>query len=589
MQSLRLYLLICSFLVVAVAKAQGYEVRYLRADTAGGPLPSFLQRKFTVQYEAATYLQKLPADLQSRGYLAASVDSVRFDSLAAEVALYLGEQYHWATIRTAPQDAALLDALRWPSGGLAQKPLNWEQWAGWQQRILDYLEERGHPFGKVQLDSMILEAGTVSGRLLIDRGPAYTIDSLRIVGNAQVRPEVLERYLDMPKGSAYNRRKLEAISARIRELAYVQETAPATVSLQGTGAIINLHLQPRKSSQLNALVGFLPNSKEGGTKMQFTGEANVLLRNSLGAGETIGLNWQQLQVSSPRLTLLYQHPYLFQSPVGLLFNFEMLRKDSSWLNLNFNFGGTYALGGNRTASIFLQRRQTILSTVDTTAIKFSRRLPLLADVASNNLGVSYTVTTTDYRFNPRRGWEFSVTGTAGTKKVRRNSQVLEIKDTSFNYARLYDTVKLSTYQLRMTAMAARYTPMGKQSVLKTGINAGLFQSGSYYFNELFQVGGYKLLRGFTEESEFLSHYLVGTAEYRYLIGPNSYFFGFVDGGWGRNNAAGGVNYKYIGTGLGLSLETGAGIFNLAWAVGRRNDTELNLRQSKVHLGFVNYF
>ena len=34
----------------------------------------------------------------------------------------------------------------------------------------------------------------------------------------------------------------------------------------------------------------------------------------LGAGETIGLNWQQLQVKSPRLNIIYQHPYLFNTP-----------------------------------------------------------------------------------------------------------------------------------------------------------------------------------------------------------------------------------------------------------------------------------
>lgn len=588
MQHIRSYLLFFFLSFFLFAKGQNYEVRYLRADADGAALPARLQSKFTAQYEAEAYLQKLPADLRQQGYLAASVDSVRFDSLQAEVILFLGQQYRWANVRTRPEDAALLEALRWPSGGFAEKTFNWEQWLSWQQRILDYLEEAGHPFGKVQLDSMVLDQAAVAGLLQIDRGPAYTIDSLRIIGGANVRPEVLERYLDLPKGSPYNRKKLEAISARLRELAYVQETAPATVSLQGTGAIINLHLKPRKSSQLNALVGLLPNSQNGGTKMQITGEANVLLRNSLGAGETIGLNWQQLQVKSPRLTLLYQHPYLFNSPVGMLFDFEMLRKDSSWLNLNINLGATYALGGNRTASVFLQRRQTILSTVDTNAIRASRQLPQLADVASNNLGVAYTVNTTDYRFNPRRGWEFNISGAAGTKKIRRNNQVLELKSPDFDYASLYDTMKLNTYQVRFIGTAARYTPVGRQSVIKTGLNLGVFQSGSYYFNELFQVGGYKLLRGFTEESEFLSHYALGTVEYRYLIGANSYFFGFMDGGWGKNNV-GGKQYNYLGTGLGLSLETGAGIFNLAWAVGKRNDTELNLRQSKVHLGFVNYF
>ena len=50
-----------------------------------------------------------------------------------------------------------------------------------------------------------------------------------------------------------------------------------------------------------------------------------------------------------------------------------------------------------------------------------------------------------------------------------------------------------------------------------------------------------------------------------------------------------LNYNYFGTGLGLAFDTKAGIFNLAWAIGKRNDTELNLRQSKIHFGFVNYF
>ena len=96
-----------------------------------------------------------------------------------------------------------------------------------------------------------------------------------------------------------------------------------------------------------------------------------------------------------------------------------------------------------------------------------------------------------------------------------------------------------------------------------------------------------MLRGFDEESQYLSRYGIGTVEYRYLIGQNSKFFVFADGGWGR-----GINKEpigYLGTGAGMSFETRAGIFNLVWAIGKRDDTEFNLRQSKVHLGFVNYF
>jgi hemolysin activation/secretion protein len=99
-----------------------------------------------------------------------------------------------------------------------------------------------------------------------------------------------------------------------------------------------------------------------------------------------------------------------------------------------------------------------------------------------------------------------------------------------------------------------------------------------------------LLRGFDEESQFASQYAVLTAEYRYLLGRNSYFFGFVDGGYTKNaSLKSSPAYNYIGTGLGMAFETKAGIFNLSWAVGKRSDSRFDFRQSKIHLGYVNYF
>ncbi|HYK55634.1 MAG TPA: hypothetical protein VEV15_04085, partial [Flavisolibacter sp.] len=137
--------------------------------------------------------------------------------------------------------------------------------------------------------------------------------------------------------------------------------------------------------------------------------------------------------------------------------------------------------------------------------------------------------------------------------------------------------------------AAHFMPLGKQSTVKFGLQAGIYQSANYFRNELFQIGGYKLLRGFDEESQFVSQYAVGTLEYRYLIGLNSAFFAFFDGGYGKHLQEINLGHTYLGTGLGLSFETKAGIINLAWAIGKRNDLEFNLRQSKVHLGFASFF
>ncbi len=572
-----------------LAKAQSYVVHYSGADSATAELLQ-LEGKFTSRPEAESYLNNLPTLLQAKGYITSSIDNIIYDSSQAKVQLYLGEQYKWAKISTQPKDEELLQAIRWPARSFSNNGFDFPAFQTWQEKLMNYLEENGYPFARIYLDSISIQDKEIAALLQIDRGPLYAIDSIRIHGAVKISKEFLERYLEIPEKSIYNKKKLQAISQRLKQVTYIEEERPSSLTMLGTGSILNLYLKPKKSSQVNVLAGFLPNSNPDEKKrFLITGEANVLLRNSMGAGETIGINWQQLQAKSPRLNLLYDHPFLFRSPLGLNFTFDMLRKDSTFLNLNMQLGGNYMVSATQSASVFLQKRQSILSTVDTFRVRQTRRLPQEADVSSNNLGVAFQINTTNYRFNPQKGAEFSVSAAAGIKKVKKNNQVLELKDPSFNFESLYDTAKLKTYQLRVIASAAKYFPLGKQSVFKTGVNAGIFQSGNYFLNEFFQVGGYKLLRGFNEESEYLAQYAIGTLEYRYLIGLNSNFFGFIDGGWGRNPLQEKRNHTYIGTGLGMSFETKAGIFNLVWAIGKRNDTELNLRQSKVHLGFLNYF
>ena len=98
------------------------------------------------------------------------------------------------------------------------------------------------------------------------------------------------------------------------------------------------------------------------------------------------------------------------------------------------------------------------------------------------------------------------------------------------------------------------------------------------------------MRGFDEESIYASRYAVTTAEYRYLVGRNSFLFTFVDFGWVSNTASSAkVSNTYIGAGLGLALETKAGIFNVSFAAGKRNDLDFNIQQSKIHFGYVNFF
>jgi len=555
-----------------------------------------LQTEFTARAVCVEYVNKLPSLLQAKGFVTASLDSIFFDSTSANLVIYLGQQYKWAYINAAAADPQVLAVSGWNEKLFADKPINFDQLKGLQENMLVYLENNGHPFGKVFLDSIILNEDSVKATLMIDKGPLYKIDSIRVYGDAKISNDFLQRYLEIPNGSIYNREKLLLVSKKIRELSFVEEEQPSNMSLLGTGSVLNLYLKPRRSSQINALIGFLPNNDQlSSKKLLITGEANIHLRNAFGGGEALGLNWQQLQVKSPRLNIFYTHPYIFNSPFGIDFSFDMLRKDSSYLNINLNAGTAYVLSESESGKIFLQHFQTIVSQggVNEANVIATKTLPPIADISSLALGLEYAKNKTNYRLNPRSGYEFRIGGTAGKKKIKKNNEILELKDPSdpgFDFESLYDTVKLKSYQLRMIAAVAKYFPIGKQGTVKTGVNGGALLSDNIYRNELFQIGGYKILRGFDEESQYASQYAVGTLEYRYLIGLNSFFFGFVDGGWARNNSQDSkYSHTYISTGLGLALETKSSLFTNAWAVGKRDDIPFNLRQSKIHFGFVNYF
>jgi hemolysin activation/secretion protein len=150
-------------------------------------------------------------------------------------------------------------------------------------------------------------------------------------------------------------------------------------------------------------------------------------------------------------------------------------------------------------------------------------------------------------------------------------------------------VKQNAYQFRVNFAGAKFVQLGRQTTLKFGANAGVFQSPSIFRNEHFQIGGNRLLRGFNEESQFVSQYGVGTIEFRLLSGLNSNFFGFVDGGWGKYPLEKVRSHTYISTGAGLAFQPKAGLINVTWAVGKRDDAAFNLRQSKIHIGFVSFF
>lgn len=543
---------------------------------------------FPSSAECYAYIKQLPIVLQAKGFISASVDSTYKDSASIHIQLFVGERYTWKNLVVDDKDWSMLHDAGIKQDIFTAKPFNPLQVVQLQEKVLDYCENNGYPFAKLQFDSIQLSTNEVTAKLVIEKGIPYKMDSIRLYGNAKINKSFLYRYLNILPNTLYNKEKLAAINQRLLELPYLQQAQPWRLNMLGSSYLLDLFLQQRRSNQVDAIVGFLPANQQLGGKLLFTVDAKLNLQNAFATGETIALNWQQIQPQSPRLNLVFQRPYIFNSQFGLDFSFDLYKKDSAYLNLNTSIGVQYLLGAKQKVKVLLQSFRTNLLDVDTNTIKTTKQLPTIIDASITSIALEYELANTNYRFNPSKGNEIKLSFAGGNKKTRQNNAITQIKDPLFNYSKLYDTINANSYQLKARLAAAQYFPLGRFSVFKTALNAGIMQSPQIFRNEMFQIGGYKLLRGFDEESIFTNQFVVGTLEYRYLIDLNSYFSVFSDIGQASNKITG-ISNTFIGGGFGFAFQTKGGIFNISYAAGKRNDLPFNLRESKIHLGFVSLF
>lgn len=560
-------------------------------DTASVPYAPYITR-FNTYKEAYDYVQAIPATLVRKGYPLASVDSLAAQDTLLEAWLYTGQLFRWMQLASTGIDPKALQAAGFRESQFRNQLFETERLNQLMERLLQYYENNGYPFARVYLDSVHINGDSVNALLKADPSVAYRIDSIRLLGGAKLKSAFLQRYLLMPNGSLYSKEKLTQVDKRIRELTFLSLIQPADLSMLGSGATLNVYAKPRKSSRADFLLGFLPNANNSG-KMQVTADVNLDLKNMFRNGESILFKWQQLQPKSPRLNLGYVQPYVLGSPFGVDLAFDLFKKDSSFLLLQAQVGIPYAVSAQQTAKLFFQWQLTSLlpGAVDTIAIRNQKKLPVNIDASVANIGLQFDWNRTDYRLNPRKGYEWRWTGTIGIKNIRKNNDILSINDPAYDYNKLYDSIRLRNYQLRLKAAGAHYLPVGKRATIKLGLQAGYYGSPEIFRNDLFQIGGYQLLRGFDEESIYATRYAVLTAEWRLLIDQNSYVLFFSDGGLSVNRFQDvNIQNQYISGGLGILYETKAGLLNLSFAIGKRNDVPFNLRSaSKLHFGYINYF
>ncbi|MEM9829864.1 MAG: BamA/TamA family outer membrane protein [Bacteroidota bacterium] len=540
---------------------------------------------FPSQAEAHQAASKVITDLQQAGYFQAHFEPLTAtDSLAYRVRIHPEKPFQWAYLRSGNLDPILQANSGYRDELFLQQPFRYADFQKLMDNCLEYSENNGYPFASIRLTDVAIKDEEVSATLDYQPGSLIRFGELNIQGTDKINPEFLEAYLGIRTGTIYSEKKLTQIASRLQRLPFLSLTGSVETRFQNEVADVYLPLVYQASSQVDGILSVLPTEGQGG-EILLTGELNILLRNLGRSGKMFALNWQRLQVASQQLSLEYDHPNVLRSPLSLGVNFNLLKEDTLFLNQQANLTMSYLVKGNHRIRVFGDWRRSRLigeSTVVTNEEQSS-----LANTSVRGGGVGYDWNQVDQLLFPRRGYLLSVNGRVGQKSTSR-WQARDIQQSPQFYQNQRST------QWAGELSFAQYYMLRPTLGIYNRLKAGGLMDTQLFTNELYRLGGLKSLRGFVDNSLFVSQYALSNLELRWLLEPEnalpSYIFAFYDQAWVKqNNPEGYSTDTPLGLGAGISLSTSAGLFSLVYALGRSSNQTLSFSASKVHFGYISRF
>lgn len=547
----------------------------------------------------ASKVRRCIEHLRNFSFLEASADSMVVDTASGTgwAFIHLGPAYYWDMLENGNLGTEEYQYLLVNGGDLSNRPAEAHPPQLISKRMVEWAANQGFPFASARLDNILIKDSTILASWFFDKSKLVRIGKLQVEGNANISTTFLENYLDLRPGSLYNEERLRSVRKKIEELTFLRENRDMVVNFRDDEAIVNLFLAKKASSRFDFLIGLQPRDRAFDLiqprQLIFTGTLHADLANAFSLGERIKASFEQLRPETQDLKLGFNLPYAFGLQFGADLNMQIYKRDSAWLDVIYDIGVQYLFDGSNYLKVFWNKSATNLLTINEAIIRATKKLPENLDVTNETFGLEYRMRKLDYRLNPRKGWELWVKGGAGERRIRKNSLILALADTSevFNYESLYDSLNLQSFQFRTRFEASAYIPVFQRSTIKFSLSGGyLFSQEGLFRNELFRIGGNKLLRGFDEETIFSNLFTVLTAEYRLLIGRNDAFFVFADFSYAEKNTVNDFRVDHpIGFGSGLVFETGVGMFGASIAFGRQLNNPIDFTAPKIHFGYINLF
>ena len=430
------------------------------------------------------------------------------------------------------------------------------------ETALNYLNKlqtsKGSPFSFVQLSNLIVKKNKLTSTLISQSAPNRKVDKIVMKGYDDFPTSFIKYGARLKANQPYNNKDVTKRANRLNSLPFANSIKSPEVLFTKDSTTVFLYLEKKKANSFDGFLGF-SNSSESG-ESQFNGYLDLELTNNLNYGESLKLKYKSDGREQLQFKAFLNLPYILKSPVGLLLDLNIFKRDSTFLTvdqsarLNYPITSNASISSGYRASTSTDLRDEITAgsvIEDFQANYFTLSTSILKRNSTSIFPVHYSIDT-EILTGKRKTDNTSLNQTKGTVDIQ--------------------------YSLPLNTRNSVYFR-----------NIGTFIiSNNYLTNELYRIGGILSIRGFEENSIDTTLSNIIQTEYRYLVSKNLYTHSVIDLGYYENkNAA--LKENLYSFGFGLGLITNSGLLKVVFANGKNQSQSFKFSNTKVHLSLTATF
>lgn len=494
------------------------------------------------------------------GYFTCNVDSINLKNQKLKIYLQTGNLISLNSIKVnLPNSLSLKlrenfnsDKTYFNANDFSEKIKKW----------IILMNNNGFPFAEFEFEKSEIINSKINLICNLISGPLVKIDSIINPEITKKELQLVYKFTDIRNGDLFELNKIYKISENIKNTGFIEEIRPPAYEFIDNKASIYTYFKPQSKNSINGLVGIQPGENE---TVQFTGNVALNFQNALSYGEVLKFNWRRMFNSSQNLIAELSYPFLFNTNFEVQGGLDMIKKDSSFFNFNSKLIINYKSNSNfSNGFLFTNNNSTNLLKDD------------YSSTSVNSFGFVTNFEKLDNPFNPRKGFKIKSEIAYGWKETYAIDTVTN------------NTLKSPNFNGNLSFSS--YLSLLKRTTFKIKLSGSTIQNNILYENELTRIGGYKTIRGFDEESIWVSSFVLGNFEFRYLIDEKSNVFLFSDFAWTESKTNNFLMVDYFQSfGFGTNISMPNGLLTLIYGMGRKIDNPFLIRTGKIHLGFTSYF